>query len=229
MSCGSVESLRHSSHRASCVAVTLVILFSLCRHERSPVTQLTLHPPAPARPGKPRLPPLHCAVQAIGAGASPLVRGLLLKGRALQRAVAHRPEDAPPDNRGPRDARSEAATLRLIGEDRRRQRPATPRPPGHDGLVPQGPDPALERQGRDRPAHGAPCEAHATVGGAPRWPGHVGTQAALAHDERGGTVHTAWQVGPCTRQMVRPPSRTRAEWEWRGRRPPALQLALWRS
>ena len=153
---------------------------------------------AQARPGKQRLHTLDRAVKAIGEDASHLVRRLLLKGSALKRAirlgegrcafgraVAHMPDDPPPDNRGQIDARSEAATMLLIGEALRRQRQPTPRQHGHDVLLPTGTEHAIERHGRDIPDHGAPCSAHSTVGGDQRLPGHVGAHAAIAQDEMG--------------------------------------------
>jgi len=178
---------------------------------------------AQARPGKQRLHTLDRAVKAIGEGASHLVRRLLLKGSALKRAIrlgegrcafgraiAHMPDDPPPDNRGQIDARSEAAPMRLIGEDIRRQRQPTPRPHGPYVLLPTGTDHALESHGRDIPEHGAPCYAQSTVGGDQRLPGHVGAHAALAQDELGEDRAHRFAGGAWHPPEGEPPSRTRA-------------------
>src|SRR5712691_4934527 len=123
---------------------------------------------------------------------------------------AHMPDDPPPDHRGQIDARSEAAPMRLIGEDIRRQRQPTPRPHGPYVLLPTGTDHALESHGRDIPEHGAPCYAQSTVGGDQRLPGHVGAHAALAQDELGEDRAHRFAGGAWHPPEGEPPSRTRA-------------------
>jgi hypothetical protein len=118
------------------------------------------------------------AVKAIGEGPFDLVRGLLLKGNALELAiglgegyrtfgvaVAQVPDHAATDDGGQLHLLSQAPAVRFIGQDIDRQRQSTPSQHGHQALLPQRTDPAIEGHGRDVTDHRAPCQTESAVGG----------------------------------------------------------------
>ena len=136
------------------------------------------------------------AVKAIGESAVDPVRRLMLEGSALKHAIGlgqgcgtlrlavpQMPDDAATDDGGQIHLVGETAAVFFIGQDIRRQRQATPGQHGHQTLLTQGTDQAIERHGRDVADHRTPFQTESTVGGNQGIAGHRRTHAAIAQDE----------------------------------------------
>jgi hypothetical protein len=103
--------------------------------------------------------------------------GTRLLGRAPM------PEPAPADERGPRDLVGETAAVCGLAPARDGQGQAPPEQPRHPTLRPQGPDEAVERQGRERRHPRAECHTAAAVRGPQRLTGALRAPRAVTPDE----------------------------------------------
>src|ERR1700752_4097638 len=137
------------------------------------------------------------------------------------------PHDASADYRGQIHLVGETAAVLFIGQDIPGQRQPTTRQYGHDTLLTERTDQAIEGHRGDMADDRAQFQTEAPVCGQERITGHLRSHRATAQDdvwqdrEHGFAHFVHWR-----RQMVTPPRRTRTSWEWRVRPPPPPQGAL---
>jgi hypothetical protein len=152
---------------------------------------------APARPWQQRPPTFARAVEAIGEAPPEPVRRLVLGCRTLALAIGlgkgpgrrvcrvpQGPEPPATNHRGELHLLGATAAVLLVGPDRDRQRQPTPGQHGHQSVVAQRTDEAVERHGRERVEHGAPLQTAPAMRGQSDSAGDVGAQRAIAQGER---------------------------------------------
>jgi hypothetical protein len=133
------------------------------------------------------------AVEAIGEDPLDPVRRFRLGGRVLKLpvrwgtghrtlvfGVPQRPDDPSPNEWGQIPPVGATVTVLLIGEAIGGPRQATPRLYGHQTLVPERTDQALERQRRDVTHHRPPFSTPSALGGHQGMASHVRSPLAIA-------------------------------------------------
>jgi hypothetical protein len=151
-----------------------------------------------ARPWKQRPQTFGGAVKAIGQHPLDAIRGLLLGCGALEHAiglgqsrgtnllsVAPMPHDASADYRGQIHLVGETAAVLFIGQDIPGQRQPTPSQYGHDTLMPERTDQAIESHRGDMADDRAQFQTEAPVCGQESIMGHLRSHRAIAQDEVG--------------------------------------------
>jgi hypothetical protein len=151
-----------------------------------------------ARPREQRPHTAGRAIEAIGEDPPDPIRGLLLACSALElairlgesyRAGLHRvpqmPHHTATDNRGQIDLLSETATVLFVSQEIDWQGQPTPGQDGHQTVVAERTDEAVECHRRDVADHRAPFQTETTMGGQEGITSHFWAHLTIAQDEVG--------------------------------------------